>query len=124
MECLFIMTYLIVSFCFIGFDIITGLLKAIYKGKVNSTVLREGLFHKISELLVVLGSGALEYGTAYINLGIDLPLIEAVTVYICLIELASIIENLCELNPKLAKLFKPYLEKIQKMDDEKGGKDE
>lgn len=124
MECLFIMTYLIVSFCFIGFDIVTGLLKAIYKGKVNSTVLREGLFHKISELLVVLGSGALEYGTAYINLGIDLPLIEAVTVYICLIELASIIENLCELNPKLAKLFKPYLEKIQKMDDEKGGKDE
>lgn len=118
------MTYLIVSFCFIGFDIVTGLLKAIYKGKVNSTVLREGLFHKISELLVVLGSGALEYGTAYINLGIDLPLIEAVTVYICLIELASIIENLCELNPKLAKLFKPYLEKIQKMDDEKGGKDE
>ena len=124
MECLFIMTYLIVSFCFIGFDIVTGLLKAIYKGKVNSTVLREGLFHKISELLVVLGSGALEYGTVYINLGIDLPLIEAVTVYICLIELASIIENLCELNPKLAKLFKPYLEKIQKMDDEKGGKDE
>lgn len=124
MECLFIMTYLIISFCFIGFDIVTGLLKAIYKGKVNSTVLREGLFHKISELLVVLGSGALEYGTSYINLGIDLPLIEAVTVYICLIELASIIENLCELNPKLAKLFKPYLEKIQKMDDEKGGKDE
>jgi toxin secretion/phage lysis holin len=118
------MTYLIVSFCFIGFDIVTGLLKAIYKGKVNSTVLREGLFHKISELLVVFGSGALEYGTAYIKLGIDLPLIEAVTVYICLIELASIIENLCELNPKLAKLFKPYLEKIQKMDDEKGGKDE
>lgn len=113
------MAYYIVSLCFIGFDIVTGLLKAIYRGRVNSTVLREGLFHKISEILVVLGSGALEYGTSYVNLGIDLPLIEAVTVYICLIELASIIENLCEMNPKLAKLFKPYLEKIREMDDEK-----
>lgn len=116
---LFIMAYYIVSLCFIAFDIITGLLKAIYKGTINSTILREGLFHKISELLVVIGSGLLEYGTAYVNLGINLPLIESVTVYICLIETASIIENICEMNPKLAKFFKPYLEKIKNMNDEK-----
>lgn len=116
---LFIMTYYIVSLCFIAFDIVTGLLKAIYKGKINSTILREGLFHKISELLVVIGSGLLEYGTSYVNIGVNLPLVESVTVYICLIEIASIIENICEMNPKLAKFFKPYLEKIKNMNDEK-----
>lgn len=113
------MAYYIVSLCFIAFDIVTGLLKAIYKGTINSTILREGLFHKISELLVVIGSGLLEYGTSYVNLGINLPLVESVTVYICLIEIASIIENICEMNPNLAKFFKPYLEKIKNMNDEK-----
>lgn len=111
-------TYITV-FCFIAFDILTGLLKSFYKGNINSTALREGLFHKVSEVLVVVGSGLLEYGADYIALGIDLPLVNVVTVYICLTELASIIENVCEVNPKLAKLFKPYLQKLKEEEKEK-----
>lgn len=99
---------------FILFDILTGVLKALYKDGLNSTYLRQGLFHKLSEILAVVLSAFLEYGADYVDLGVDLPFVNVVTVYICTMELVSIIENLCEVNPTLAKLFKPYLEKLKK----------
>lgn len=99
--------------CFIIFDIVTGILKALYHEGLNSTKLRQGLFHKLSEILAVAGSMLLEIASEYINLGVDLPLVNAVAIYICLMELISILENLCEMNPELEKLFKPYLQKLK-----------
>lgn len=98
---------------FIIFDVITGILKSINKGNLNSTELRKGLIHKTSEILAVAGSALLEYVCAYIEFGVELPLIGAVSVYICLMELISIIENLSEVSPLLKKLFGPYLEKLK-----------
>lgn len=106
---------------FILFDIATGLVKALYKEGLNSTYLRKGLYHKLSEVLAVAGSGLLEYGLGYVNLGVDLPVLGVVSVYICSMEFVSIIENLCVVNPGLAKLFKPYLAKFK--DNEKGDED-
>lgn len=114
------MMVLIVVAFFIVFDIVTGLMEALYKGEINSTKLRQGLYHKLSEIVCVLGAYLLELGAKYIDLGINLHLVNVVSVYICTMELVSIIENLCEINPSLAKLFKPYLEKLrgEKKDDE------
>ena len=103
----------IIVLCFIGFDIITGLVKALYTTGLNSTVLRKGLFHKLSEVLAVGGSGLLEMGTKYIDLGVSLPLLNCVSVYVCVMELISIMENLAEVNPELKKLFQPFLEKLK-----------
>lgn len=113
--------YIVVG-SFILFDILTGLIKALYQNGVNSTYLRQGLYHKASEIIAVVGSGLLEYGLKYIDLGIDVPLLTVVCVYICTMELVSILENLAEVNPSLAKLFKPYLEKIKKKEGEDNGK--
>lgn len=104
--------YLIVT-GFILFDIITGFVKAIAKEGINSTRLRQGLFHKLSEILAVLGSAGLNYAVRYLDLGVEVPLAQAVSVYICLMELISIIENLCAVNPQLAKFFTPYLQKLK-----------
>lgn len=115
------MISLIVVGVFILFDFVTGLMKAIKNKEINSTVLRKGLFHKLSEIVTVLGAWLLEYGMKYINLDIDIPLLTGVVSYICLMELISIIENLCDLNPDLFKFFRPYLEKMKpKQDDDKG----
>ena len=111
------MVLIIITLSFILFDIVTGIIKAIYKEGLNSTYLRQGLFHKISEILAVVGAYGLEYAVTYIDLGIDIPVFKCVCAYIILMELVSVIENLCELNPQLYKLFSPYLEKM------KGGKD-
>lgn len=102
---------------FIIFDVLTGLSKGIYLGELNSTKLRQGLFHKLSEIIAVVGSGLLEYGMIYVDLGIDFPILKVVVAYICVTELVSIVENLCILNPSLAKLFGPYLEKMKDKED-------
>lgn len=107
----------IVVLCFIGFDILTGFLKAFYKEGVNSTVLRKGLFHKLSEIVAVAGAGLFEYGSSYVNLNINVPLVGCVSTYICIMELISILENLSDVNPALGKLFKPYLEKMKDKGD-------
>ena len=108
---------MIIVCCFILFDIITGIIKALYKDGLNSTYLRQGLFHKLSEILAVFGCYLLEYACEYIDIGIDLPILSAITVYISVMELVSIIENLCEVNPKLGKAFKPYLEKLKRSEE-------
>ena len=111
----------VIAVClFILFDIVTGIIKALYTDGLNSTYLRKGLFHKLSELIAVVGAFLLEYGMNYINLGVDVPLLKVTTAYICVMELISILENLSEVNPTLDRLFKPYLEKLK----QKGDKDE
>lgn len=98
---------------FIAFDILTGFIKALAREGINSTRLRQGLFHKLSEILAVGGSAGLNYAVKYLNLGFDVPLVQAVSVYICVMEFVSIIENLCEMNPQLMKFFSPYLQKLK-----------
>ena len=102
------------TFGFIAFDIITGFVKALYKDGLNSTVLRNGLFHKVSEILTVFGGGLLDYSMQFVDIGISVPVLKFVSVYVITMELISIIENLSEINPKLTKLFSPYLEKLKK----------
>lgn len=99
---------------FILFDILTGILKAVKDGSVNSSVLREGLFHKAAEILLVIGAGALEYASPYISLPEGLPMLGAAVTYICVMETVSIVENLCAVNPGLANLFSNYLQKAKK----------
>ena len=111
----------IVTGCFILFDILTGLLKGLYKGGIDSTALRKGLYHKLSEVLAVAGSALFEHGTRYVEIGVELPLVSFVTVYICLMEATSILENLCEVNPRLGKVFKRFLAKLNADDENEGG---
>lgn len=109
----------IIVLSFIIFDIITGLLNAWNKGKLNSTCLRQGLIHKFSELLTLFGCNLLEYAINYLDYSIIPPLFKPFTIYICGMELLSIIENLSELNPDLNNFFKPYLEKLKDGDHKK-----
>ena len=100
------------------FDVITGLLKSAKNGCINSTAIRSGLYHKISEILCVLfcllfDKYAMQLG---INLGINLA--TCAIIYICTAEIISIVENLCELNPALKGIFAPFLSKLKGVDDD------
>ena len=98
---------------FVLFDILTGILKGLKNGNLNSTKLRTGLYNKVSEVLSVVVAHGIEFGADYINLGVALPLRGIVVTYIALTEIISILENLGEVNPVLDKLFRPYLEKLR-----------
>lgn len=112
------MTAYVCTGIFILFDIITGLLKAWHNKQIDSTVLRQGLFNKLSEIIAVAFSAFLEYGSAQIHIGIELPVVAVVASYICLMEFISVIENLCEINPRLSKFFSRYLQKAKEKEDE------
>lgn len=109
--------YLIIVLGFMVFDVVTGLIKAGYNGNYNSAIMRQGGFHKSMEVMAMAVAYFIEYAVVYINIGVDVPAVPAVTVYICIMELISILENICAVNPQMCALFKPYLDKL------KGGND-
>lgn len=93
--------YWIVVAAAILLDIITGLIKAFYTKTFSSSVMRQGLFHKLGELLAV----GILYGAqiAFPLIGVEaqLPLFPAGVGYCTLMELGSILENLRAFTPGL-----------------------
>lgn len=114
-------TALIVVTVFIAFDILTGWLKALYTGTFNSSIMREGLFHKLGELLALALGYACEFTFPLINMNVNVPFAAAISVYIVIMEVASIVENLSKMNPELAGILQKFFAK-EKIDPEaKGG---
>lgn len=97
--------YWIVVAAAILLDIITGLIKAFYTKTFSSSVMRQGLFHKLGELLAM----GILYGAqiALPMIGVDahLPLFPAGVGYCVLMELGSIIENLRSFTPGLDNIL-------------------
>ena len=98
----------------IAFDVGTGLLKAWVTKTLNSTNMRQGGVNKLTEVITLFGSWLVNQGLQSSGLGVPFPVFETVVCYLCTMELISVLENLCEINPKLNGLFAPYLQKINK----------
>ena len=92
---------------FITFDVLTGLIKAKHDGSYNSTIMREGGYHKCMEILAVVGSYGVEYAMQYVDIGIQIPLVGAVVTYICIMELISIMENMCAVTSNFLLCLSP-----------------
>lgn len=104
----------VVAGIIIVIDIATGLLKGWKEKDIDSSKLRDGLFKKAGELIVLGLAYFLEYfATIYIDIGIDIPMVTGCTVYIVVMELISILENVCLINPNLSKFLSQYLNKLK-----------
>lgn len=90
-----------IVFSLVLIDYITGVVNAIMHGELSSEKMRQGLGHKFAYLAVICVALIVEYGSDYINLGIDLPVFIPVCIGICLIEITSIMENCVKINPDL-----------------------
>lgn len=82
-------------------DYLTGLCKAVKQKDIDSTKMRDGLWHKAAYVLVVVLAEIIEHGQEMVDLGFTVPLIVPACVYIILTETASILENLAEINPEM-----------------------
>lgn len=111
----------IVVLIFIAFDVLTGWLKAFSTGTTNSSIMREGLFHKIGELLAMAFGYVCQYTLPYIGVEVSIPFAGAIGTYIVLMETASIVENISIINPQLAKILDKVFEKEKINPDEEGG---
>ena len=83
-------------------DIITGLVNAIMHNEFKSYKMREGLYHKAGNMLVI-GLGILvDIEQGYFDLGLPVDITIAICQYIAFMEIGQILENVCKINPDLA----------------------
>lgn len=86
-------------------DVISGIAAAFMKKTIDSSVMRRGLWHKASYVLVILLAIALEWavsvGGPALGIGLDLPIVVPTCIYLGLTEISSIGENLSQIDPSL-----------------------
>ena len=93
-----ILWQVITPLIFSGLDILTGYIQALINKAVDSKVMREGLLHKCLLIVAILIGYIVEYA-----FGIK-AVAQVITVYICVMEVMSIAENLKKAGVDLGKL--------------------
>ena len=93
---------------FVALDIIFGLIKAFATHTYQSSKMRDGLWHKSAVIGITILAYALQIVTAMmdfsvvgIEAGTSVPITLAVTAYIVLMEVGSILESIVTINPEL-----------------------
>ena len=87
---------------FMCMDMLTGFIAAAINRCISSSKMREGIGHKALMLCVIAVALMVEVASEHVA-GLDLGgvTVEAVCAYIVLMELASIMENVCAAYPEL-----------------------
>lgn len=83
-------------------DVVLGVANACKTGTLSSSKMREGLWHKTAYLGIWVIAYIFGTATMYADLGFGVPTVDAVSVYIILMEGLSGLENACALNPEMA----------------------
>lgn len=106
-------------------DLVSGYLAAMHNGEVNSSVMFEGMFKKLSEVLAIVVAKATEFaitvfGAAELGINTSIPVCTAVCIFITVYELVSVVENIGKMNPAIGGA----LVRILGIDPSKVGLDE
>lgn len=99
---------LLIPVSLMGFDVLTGYLNAWLKGEVKSYRMREGLVKKVGEITILVIGKLFEFG-----LNLPTYIMNVISLYIILMELVSISENLDKLGVPIPKFFKKGLGKVE-----------
>ena len=97
------MEIMILILILIALDIITGTIKAFATNTFSSKEMRMGIVRKSGTIFLIIIAYGLQYATGIIpNLPPELGLIyNGISLYICLMEIASNVENILVINPEL-----------------------
>lgn len=101
----------------IGADILTGWIQASVNGTWDSTKMRKGLFRKSGELVILVLAYVIQTAVA---LPIDVFMF--ISIYVCIMELLSVLENLDQAGLPVPKWITRRLKKT--MDDMATGEEE
>lgn len=107
------MHYVAIVLILIGFDVLTGIVKALSTKSLCSSQMRSGLYRKTGEILTVFAGVLFDYANEVFALGFNVSIMYGLCTYISVMELLSIVENLCVINPLLSNIFSPYLDKLK-----------
>lgn len=104
---------------FILADILTGLIKAFSGEGYQSSIMRQGLWHKLSEIVSVLFCILCDQTLPRLEIILPFRLVDGVTIYIIMMEIGSVVENIGIMNPEIGKYLAGIFEKVKGPDDEK-----
>lgn len=120
-----IMWYSIALVAFVFTDYITGVVNAAMHSQLNSSKMREGLGHKFAYCVLIFIAYIIDAIQLNSSLNLPFELFPVVSLGIIAIELTSIIENVCEINPELKEAkFMDVFEKNNKTNEKKEEKDD
>lgn len=112
-----LMVALILVAILVAVDLVSGFAAAWAIKNVQSSKLREGLWHKAGYAFVISAAMACEWGAANgLELGFEVPLVIPTCIWICFMEIVSILENAKKMNPELENV--PGFEKLNKDNEE------
>lgn len=102
------------------FDVVSGFVGAVVRGDVSSTKMREGIGHKAMLILLVVLAIFVQTFTLHIgDMGWTVPLITPVCVYIIVMEVASVTENVVDAYPALRDT--PLVKIFERVTRDEGG---
>lgn len=120
-----IMWYSIAVVAFVFTDYITGVVNAAMHSRLNSSKMREGLGHKFTYCVLIFIAYIIDAIQLNSSLNLPFELFPVVSLGIIAIELTSIIENVCEINPELRDAkFMDVFEKNNRTNEKKEKKND
>lgn len=98
---------LVATFALMLLDYGTGVIQAVANKNLNSTKMREGLFHKTAFILVIVLAVIIEITSQHVDIGFGMLdmggwLFRGVCAWVCVTEVISVLENLGKMNGQLA----------------------
>lgn len=105
-----------------GADVLTGYLGALKNEAVSSSKMREGMFKKAGSVGILLLAYLVEHCGGYIGVGeaVCAAVYGFIVAMLAVMEITSILENACELNPDLpiARVFSAFGVATEENDDQ------
>lgn len=95
-------------------DFLTGTINAWIKGEIQSTKMRQGLGKKIGEIVALLVGGMISYA-----LGLTHYVSTVVSLYIVVMEMISICENMKKLGVPIPKFIDAAFKNVENIVDNK-----
>ena len=112
-----ILPQLKIALCLLAFillDIVSGLISAFTQRNYQSSIMRAGLYHKLSELFAFIFAVVCDILLPYIGITLPLVISKGTAIYIIVMECGSIIENIGKANPDLATYLHTVFAKVEK----------
>lgn len=98
---------------FVVLDVVTGVVKAFATTGFDSSVMREGFFHKLGELLSVTLCVAVDAFLPRMGVSVNIDFSALCCVYLVMMEIGSILENLGAVNPQLGAVLSKLFSKLK-----------
>lgn len=93
-------------------DIVTGFAQAVKNKVVDSTKMRDGLWHKLGFVAAIVLGIVMEevLANVTVDVGVQIPTTGVICGFIVVTEVVSIAENIAQLNPVIGEVFGKLLE--------------